>query len=275
MKGDAAEDPNDRRASEEEPKRDSLLEEKAKVAGAWNVALQHSNDASIRESYRLSVMENGEEPKSDVMDRLQTQIQHNAIAEEESQKTKFLQSEGKAVLDEEQPASISKGDSCTKTPLPPGLDRRNTPGAIAMVGIQSQAETTGGVALLDNQTTVDMDKSERVLENKKDSKEKDEEEASHLVNAELVQEEPITQVTATTAVRMSESDLPLSQRGFRSVMRDRRVCCLICAFICVLVLLAIVLSAIFLNRSRMMRNGNGPPSSGSGPRSNKLFGGSN
>mmetsp|Transcript_2511 Transcript_2511/g.5981 ORF Transcript_2511/g.5981 Transcript_2511/m.5981 type:complete len:277 (-) Transcript_2511:127-957(-) len=276
MKGDAAEDPNARRASEEEPKRDSLLAEKAKVADASNVALQHSNDASIRESYRLSVMENGKEPvKSDVMDRLQTQIQHNARTEEESQKIKFLQSEGKAVLDEEQPASMSKGGSCTKTPLPPGLDRQNTPGAVAMAGIQTQAETTGGVALLDNQTTVDMDKSERVLENKKDSKEKDEEEASHLVNAELVQEEPITQVTATTAVRMSESDLPLSQRGFRSVMRDRRVCCLICAFICVLVLLAIVLSAIFLNRSRMMRNGNGPPSSGSGPRSNKLFGGSN
>eukprot|EP00526_Cylindrotheca_closterium_P005340 CAMPEP_0113614066 /NCGR_PEP_ID=MMETSP0017_2-20120614/6969_1 /TAXON_ID=2856 /ORGANISM="Cylindrotheca closterium" /LENGTH=613 /DNA_ID=CAMNT_0000523211 /DNA_START=407 /DNA_END=2249 /DNA_ORIENTATION=+ /assembly_acc=CAM_ASM_000147 len=246
MKGDAAEDPNARRASEEEPKRDSLLAEKAKVADTWNVALQPSNDASIRESYRLSVMENGEEPvKSDVMDRLQTQIQHNARTEEESQKTKFLQSEGKAVLDEEQPASMSKGGSCTKTPLPPGLDRQNTPGAVAMAGIQTQAETTGGVALLDNRTVEigNNNNDEQVEEVPK-------EEQGHLVNAELVpQEDPNLQVTATTAVRMSETDLPLSQRELHTILRDRRVCCLICAFISIIALLAIILSVIFLNKT--------------------------
>ncbi|CAJ1970084.1 unnamed protein product [Cylindrotheca closterium] len=172
---------------------------------------------------------------------------HQSPSQEDSQPQNAKEGESEA-LDLEQPSALPlagptvSSSASTKAPAPPVLNRLNhlrpsTPGAVAMVGQQTQAN---------------VPEDDRTIQVGIDDDQPQEKEAhSPLVDAVLVpdhddaMEAPTSpqSVAATTAVPMDESDLP------RWDFSSRRVKGIICVLVVIIVVLAAGLSLLFLQNN--------------------------
>ncbi|KAL3931983.1 MAG: hypothetical protein SGBAC_011060, partial [Bacillariaceae sp.] len=156
-------------------------------------------------------------------------------------------------LDLEQPSALPLGgptvssSASTKAPAPPDLNRRSNyrlsqPGAVAMVGMQTQANVP------EDDRTVQVGTEEPHQK----------EPSSPLVDAILVSDE-VEAPTSPQSVEASAA-VPIDERDSRRWgLRDRRVKCIICVLVAIIAALATGLSFLFVQNKDDLPIANSSP----------------